>query len=105
MKLLIESNQTIPDFLQSYQPTETNLSFDDDTTDSEAEKAKEAKTDAWAPGSDNDEEVDTKSEEGDEAWGQDAAPAESADDVRSEEDPAEEDAWARPSINKDDVLW
>lgn len=54
VKLLMESNQAVPDFLESFRPSEATLSFDDDSTDGEDEDVKKDETRGWAPDSGND---------------------------------------------------
>jgi ATP-dependent RNA helicase DDX3X len=97
VKLLIENHQTVPDFLEQHQPSDTNLSFEDDTTDGEAEKDREredGETGAWAANSDDDganADADNKEEEANEAWG---------------EEPAEEEpARGSEPVDRDLVFW
>ncbi|OOQ85086.1 ATP-dependent RNA helicase DED1 [Penicillium brasilianum] len=54
VKLLMESNQAVPDFLESFRPSEATLSFDDDSTDGEDEDVKKDETRGWAPDGGND---------------------------------------------------
>jgi ATP-dependent RNA helicase DDX3X len=101
VKLLMESNQVIPEFLESFRPSEATLSFDDDSTDSEAEDAKEDETRAWAPDGDNDKA-------GDPRWGQDGATDVSAYDELAEQESAEEEPVVRQSgyiMDKKYVAW
>ena len=107
MKLLIESGQKIPDFLEDFQVTEGALTFDDDTTDSEAEKAEEPEQfSTFAAAGENDEETGAKDEDGDEPWGQTATTVEPTDDFRVDDVPAERDStWPHQNINKDEIDW
>ncbi len=104
MKLLIESGQKIPDFLGDFQPTEGTLTFDDDTTDSEAENAEGPEQfSTFAPAGENDEETGAKDEDGDEPWGQAAT---ATNDFRADDASAEGDStWPRQNINKDEIDW
>jgi ATP-dependent RNA helicase DDX3X len=113
VKLLMENDQEIPPFLEPYKPSDANLTFEDDSADSEAEKGR-GETGAWAAGSEDAEEEnegDDKGEDGDSAWGQDAEAAESTHEEPVDEQPAAKHtkgrmpAPARQNINKDDVLW
>jgi ATP-dependent RNA helicase DDX3X len=111
VKLLIESNQNVPDFLEQHQTSDTNLNFEDDTTDSEAEEGKALETGtAWAANSDEDE-AENKEEEVDEAWGQDEdtadlAESEHAAKEQTEQEPAEEEpARGRQPVNPDSIFW
>ena len=101
VKLLMESNQPIPEFLESFRPSEAKLSFDDDTTDSEAEDAKEDNNGAWAPDSDDDEKGDNNDEGDDAPWGQDGATEVSAYDEPAEEATERESG----SVDKNNVAW
>jgi ATP-dependent RNA helicase DDX3X len=118
VKLLIENHQTVPDFLEQHQPSDTNLSFEDDTTDGEAEKGREwedSETGAWAANSDDDganADADNKEEEANEAWGEDAeGPADLAEDEpaaeeQTEQEPAEEEpARGSEPVDRDLVFW
>lgn len=111
VKLMMESEQRIPEFLESYRPSEAKLSFDDDTTDSEAEDDNEDNNGAWAPDSDNDEKGDNNDEGDDAPWGQDGATDVSAYDEPAEEAAAEEEPVARQSgwdgrtMDKNNVAW
>lgn len=108
MKLLIESGQKIPDFLEDFQPTEGTLTFDDDTTDSEEENVEEPEqVSTFAAAGENDEETGARDEDGDEPWGQAATTTEPTDDFRAGDDaPAEGDSiWPRQNINKDEIDW
>lgn len=121
VKLLLESQQNVPDFLQEYQPSDTILSFEDDTTDSEAEgdKGKEVETGetgAWTANSDDDADgvdADNKEEETDEPWGEDEegpadlAESEHAAEQQTEQEPAKKESsrGRQPIVNQDLVLW
>lgn len=51
MKLLIENKQTVPDFLESYRPSDDVVKFDDDTDDEKSgEENNNGDTDAWGGG-------------------------------------------------------
>lgn len=83
-KLLIETQQDIPDFLESYKPAEgEDLTFDDDT-DEEGE-AGEA-DDGWGGGADTN---GAAAANGDDGWGGDAATKSKAATVED----AEDDTW------------
>ncbi|KAJ5692314.1 hypothetical protein N7462_001737 [Penicillium macrosclerotiorum] len=78
VKILMESNQNVPDFLQGFAPSEAQLTFEDDTTDSEAERQKKKESPGfnWGEGdSDESENEETKGNLGakpkvsaDESW-------------------------------------
>ncbi|GLA10576.1 hypothetical protein AnigIFM62618_000173 [Aspergillus niger] len=51
VKLLIENKQTVPDFLESYRPSDDVVKFDDDTDDEKSgEENNNGDTDAWGGG-------------------------------------------------------
>lgn len=88
VKILMECNQPIPDFLEDEKPTDGVLRFDDDT-DNEGENNDTAGGDAWGGGSLGPEasnangsqnasvpaaaEADTPAQSGDAAWSSGAA--------------------------------
>lgn len=118
VKLLIESNQTVPNFLEQHQTSDTILSFEDDSTDGEVEKDKERETGedgAWAVNSDDDDpdaDADNKEEGADEPWGEDTeGPADLAEDEpaaeeQTEQEPAEEEPGrGRQPLDRNLVYW
>lgn len=69
-KLLVETHQNVPDFLESYKPeNEEELKFDDDT-DEEGDNA--ADGDAWGG------EAETNGNTSGDAWGSDAPAADTS---------------------------
>lgn len=83
-KLLIETQQDIPDFLESYKPAEgEDLTFDDDT-DEEGEAG--GADDGWGGGADTN---GAAAANGDDGWGGDAATNSKAATVED----AEDDTW------------
>ena len=78
-KLLLETKQNVPDFLDSYKPEDVDdLKFDDDTDEEDDGTGAGAGDDAWgaAPAADKGDdagEAAPAAEEGGDAWG--AAPA------------------------------
>lgn len=88
--MLVECDQPVPDFLEPYRPSDEDLTFADDDSDGEVEKAASGGAEPWAAAdSDNDEVRNEKDEDGGSARGQDAATAESTHDGPVDE-PAEE---------------
>ncbi len=71
VRLLLETKQEIPEFLESYKPEDTeNLQFEDDTDDEDETSADAGGTkdgDAWGS--------TTAAASGDDAWGAPSAPA------------------------------
>ncbi|KAF3390306.1 ATP-dependent RNA helicase ded1 [Penicillium rolfsii] len=121
VKLLLESQQPVPDFLQDFQPSDANLSFEDDTTDSETAEGRSKEVDtgesgAWATNSDEDADgtvVEDKEEGAAEPWGEneeglaDLAESERATEPQTEQDLTEEELSRshRPIVNRDLLFW
>ena len=105
VKVLVESNQTVPDFLEAYKPAEgADLDFGDDT-DNEGEGDAEGGASAWgaatteeAPGGwDASAPADTEEAAG--GWGAStpAVPAATA--------PPPADSWGAPATSPAEMAW